>query len=132
MDWDAIRDNLGLIIFAAIWLLSFLMRSVRGRTDAAAPMGPLARRRRARRRAVIVGFVLMAVAVGLWEYSRGIGGQEEAVLRLVAGVLAVAAILAVFFAGFSRPERALQGDIDFERPDERAAEISAGEPFEPS
>lgn len=132
MDWDAIRDNLGLVIFAAIWLLSFLMRAVRGKAGGAPPAGPLARRRRARRRALIVGFALMAVAAALWEFSRGIGGEEEMVLRLGAGVLALVAVLAILFAGFSRPGSPVQGEIDLETPAERAAEIIAGEPLEPS
>lgn len=131
MDWEAIRENLGLVLFAAIWLLSFLVRAVRGKQGPAV-MGPIARRRRARRRAVVLGVVLLVVAVGAWELSRDVGGEEETLLRIAAGVLALLAIFAVLFAGFTRPEIALQGEIDLETPAERAAEITAGEPLDPS
>lgn len=130
MDWDAIRDNLGLVIFAAVWLLSFLVRAARGR-GAPGPVGPIARRRRARRRAVLLGFALMAVAIALWEFSRRLGGEEEALLRLAAGALAVVAVLAILFAGISRPGGA-QAAIEMPPPERRAEEISAGEPLEPT
>lgn len=133
MDWEAIRENLGLVLFAAIWLLSFLVRAVRGNQGSApTAMGPIARRRRARRKALVLGVILMAAAVGVWEFSGGLGGNEEPVLRVAVGVLAILAVVAVLFAGFTRPESALQGEIDLETPAERAAEITAGEPLDPS
>ena len=132
MDWETIRDNLGIIIFAAIWLLSFLMRAARGTDPAGRPAGPLARRRRARRRAVILGFALMALAIGAWELSQRQSGEEAAFLRIAALVLATVAVLAVLIAGFTRPGSAVQGTIAMPTPDERAEEIQAGEPLEPS
>lgn len=132
MDFEAIRDNLGLIVIAAFWGLSFLMRAARGKAGGAASAGPMARRRRSRRRAVILGFAVMLLAVGLWEFSRNAGGEDQLTLRAIAAALAVVAILAVLFAGVSRPGRAFQGPVDIEKPADRAAEIAANEPLEPS
>ena len=130
MEWQAIRDNLGLIVFAAIWLVSFLIRAAR-RGAASPDAGPSRRRRRSRRRAVVIGLVLMVVAVAGWELSGDLGGKEAAVIRIGALVLFGIALLAMLVAGFSRTGSPVQGEISLEQPGERAAEIRRAEPLEP-